>query len=201
MRIYITYIDYDPPGKDKPETIEEFIEISSEQSVPVNLKDWTIRDRAGHIYKFPDLNIDPGCRIKVWTKEGTDDEDNLYCNRRQALWNNEGGDKATLRDTAGKIIDTYRYPLRMAPWNQFGVTTKNGRVWIADIDQDGREEAVYYNRKNGLMWVANYRDGRLDWSVLDNCAGFGDLLRTSIKIWLGDFSGNGAKDFLNSPLD
>jgi len=192
MRIYITHIKYNPLGPDVP---KEYIEISSEESVPVNLKDWTTRDRAGHIYKFPDFNINPGRKIKVWTKVGTDDEDNLYCDRRKAVWNNEG-DKATLRDAAGKIVDSYRYPLRMAPWNQFGVATKNGRVWIADIDQDGKEEVIYYNRKNGLMWVANYRGGKLEWSVLDNCAGFGDLLRTSIKIWLGDFSGNGAKDFL-----
>jgi hypothetical protein len=46
--------------------------------------------------------------VRVWTGRGTNDAENLYWGRRQAVWNNTG-DLAILRDVAGAEVSRFAY--------------------------------------------------------------------------------------------
>lgn len=44
-----------------------------------------------------------GATVSVWTGPGRDDAENLYWNRRAAVWNN-AGDVAVLADAMGREV-------------------------------------------------------------------------------------------------
>lgn len=96
------------PEGDNP--LEEYVAIQNMGRSPVNLKDWTVGDKANNTYTFSEFTLQPQAMVKVWTITGTNNAENLYWGRGNGVWNNEG-DTATLRDSAGTIIDQYTYPV------------------------------------------------------------------------------------------
>ncbi len=103
--VKITYIEYNPPGDDVQ---GEYVELQNQGGSVQSLTHWTLSDQAGNTYTFPDTVIGSGQTIKVWTKAGTNDSQNLYWGRNQAVWNNDG-DCAYLKDSNGKLVSTYCY--------------------------------------------------------------------------------------------
>jgi len=99
-------IDYNPPGSDID---REYVNILHSGSAPVQLTGWTLKDSAGHKYTFPSFTLLPGNRVKVWSGHGTDNTENLFWGREQAVWNNRGGDVATLADSAGAVRHQFAY--------------------------------------------------------------------------------------------
>jgi len=92
----------------------EFVRLHTE--VKTNLKGYAIVDRTfdadgkvsnefRHIYVFPDLEVNPGEWIRLYTgtgKNSTGENGNkekvhfLYWNANECVWNDKGGDTATL---------------------------------------------------------------------------------------------------------
>ncbi|MBP7241811.1 lamin tail domain-containing protein [Amaricoccus sp.] len=98
-------IDYNPPGSDVD---REQVRITHDGAAPVQLQGWTLRDVANHTYTFPTFTLPPGEVVSVWTGTGTNDPNNLFWGRRQAVWNNRG-DTATLADPTGAIRHVFSY--------------------------------------------------------------------------------------------
>jgi hypothetical protein len=103
--VRIFTILFDPHG---PEPQGEFVLIQNDRAVAVDLTGWTLSDAAQHVYTFPLFTLAAGGAVKVWTGTGTNDADNLFWGRRQAVWNNTG-DIGVLRDVAGTEVSRFAY--------------------------------------------------------------------------------------------
>jgi len=103
--VRIFTILFDPRG---PEPQGEFVLIQNDRAGAVNLTGWSLSDAAQHVYTFPLFTLPAGGTVKVWTGTGTNDAENLYWGRRQAVWNNTG-DIGILRDVAGTEISRFAY--------------------------------------------------------------------------------------------
>lgn len=103
--VRILSIHFDPDG---PEPQGEFVLIQNDRALPVELTGWSITDSAQHSYTFPAFSLAPGNSVKVWTGTGTNNAENLYWGRRQAIWNNTG-DIGVLRDGVGTEVSRFAY--------------------------------------------------------------------------------------------
>ncbi|WP_082772782.1 lamin tail domain-containing protein [Actinoplanes sp. TFC3] len=90
----------------------EWVRLTNKTKATINLNGWTVRDAAGHIYKFGTAyNLGAGKDMYIHSGKGTNgkpDVKHRYWNRTSAVWN-DGGDTAYLRTPAGKTIDTCKW--------------------------------------------------------------------------------------------
>jgi endonuclease G len=103
--VHISFIDYAPATG----PTDEYVAIRNEGGSPADLAGWTLRDLAGTTYIFPAFSLAVGAEVRVWTRVGMNDAGNLYWGRTQAVWNNSGGDSASLRNAGGAEVDSYSY--------------------------------------------------------------------------------------------
>ncbi|MBG0561770.1 lamin tail domain-containing protein [Actinoplanes sp. NEAU-A11] len=119
--VQFTRIQFNAPGKDtrKNKSINgEYYKLTNKTNKTINLKGWTVRDRAGNLYRFTSTyNLGAGKSVIVHTGKGTNKSTVRYWGKTKHVWNN-GGDTATLRTPANKTIDTCRW-------------TKPGKGWSA----------------------------------------------------------------------
>ncbi|GAA4416906.1 lamin tail domain-containing protein [Actinokineospora soli] len=102
--IYRAY--YDSPGSDTGTNASlnaEYIILKNTSTTTKTITGWTLRDRAGHIYKFPTTTIGASRLLYIRTGKGTNVAGTRYWNRTWYVWNNTG-DTAYLRNTAGTLI-------------------------------------------------------------------------------------------------
>ncbi len=78
---------------------------NSSSSSSYNLKGWTIRDRANHVYAFGAFTLKPGATVTLHTGTGTNTSGNVYWDRKWYVWNNNG-DTAYLKNTSGTQKDS-----------------------------------------------------------------------------------------------
>lgn len=113
---------YDSPGKDTRTNASlnaEWISLVNSGTRAVNLNGYTIRDKAGHVYKFGSFVIPAkGGRVWLHTGSGRNDWNDRYWFSRNYIWNNTG-DTAYLRNASGRTVDT-------CSWGY-----KSGRTWVA----------------------------------------------------------------------
>lgn len=113
---------YDSPGRDtgsRASLNAEWISLVNTGSRAVNLKGYTIRDKANHVYTFGSFVIPAkGGRVWLHTGKGTNNSRNRYWGRGWYVWNNTG-DTAYLRNASGRTVDTCK-------WGN-----KPGRTWVA----------------------------------------------------------------------
>jgi phosphatidylserine/phosphatidylglycerophosphate/cardiolipin synthase-like enzyme len=102
--IFIYGIEYDPPGDDLE---GEYVTIVATLTAK-HMAGWTLRDKTGHVFTFPEFTLGPLQSIKVWTKAGTDTETDLYWGSATPIWNN-AGDCAYLRDESGVLASRSCY--------------------------------------------------------------------------------------------
>jgi hypothetical protein len=102
----VSAVLYDPVGNDLHGERVDLLNVSND---PINLADWTLSDAAGAVFTFGPVDLLPGASISVYTGQGRDTPSTLYWNRRRAVWNNRGGDLATLRDAAGGVVSRLAY--------------------------------------------------------------------------------------------
>ena len=106
-------IQYDPPGSDTPVTNSklnaEWVTIRNPRAVAVQLKGWIVRDPADYVYRFGRLRLGPGRAVRLHTGSGTNSRAHRYWGQDNYVWNNTG-DTARLRNAAGLLIDTCRWP-------------------------------------------------------------------------------------------
>lgn len=71
---------------------------------------WRLVDLKDHVIIIPSpYSIPPGGTLMVYTGPGDSTADRYFDGRGQAIWNNSGGDTATLTDSSGQVVDTYSY--------------------------------------------------------------------------------------------
>lgn len=103
--VWIRVIYFNPPGRDID---QEYVEIQNDTADAVGMESWTLRDARNHVFKFPVFELPAGSSVKVWTKAGVNDAENLFWGRRLPVWNNKG-DTAVLRDENGVDVAKYAY--------------------------------------------------------------------------------------------
>ena len=101
--IRIEWIFYDGAGSKEP---DEYVEIKNFDTNSIQIQNWTLRDIADHIYRFPAFVMEPNQVCRVYTNEIHPD----FCGFSYggpAIWNNTG-DTAYLRDSpARRLMNTH----------------------------------------------------------------------------------------------
>jgi hypothetical protein len=109
--VQFTSIVYNPAGADTSSNTQlnkEYVRVTNKTTKAINLKGWTIRDRAGTVYTFgTSLSLAANASAWVLTGKGTNNKpvNYRYWGRTTYVWNN-GGDAAYLRTSTGKAIDS-----------------------------------------------------------------------------------------------
>jgi hypothetical protein len=109
--VQFTYVVYNPPGTDtssNAQLVKEYVRVTNKTTKAINLKGWTVRDKAGNVYPFATtLSLAAGASAWVLTGKGTDNKpvNHRYWGRTTYVWNN-GGDVAYLRSNTGTAIDS-----------------------------------------------------------------------------------------------
>jgi hypothetical protein len=107
--VKFTLVQYDPPGRDTTSTKSlnsEYWRITNTTKKTVDMKYWTVKDRAGNTYKFPAFTLLAGRSVTIATGKGTTGKPVAwrYWGRTSHLLNNTG-DALYLRTGSGKLID------------------------------------------------------------------------------------------------
>ncbi|WP_276280819.1 lamin tail domain-containing protein [Halorussus caseinilyticus] len=89
---------------------EEYVAFRNAAGRTLDLTGWTVADRAGHEYAFPEgFTIDAGDVVRLRTGEGDDDESDLYWNSGAPVWN-DAVDEIHVYDEEGAPVTTQSYP-------------------------------------------------------------------------------------------
>jgi hypothetical protein len=110
-RMHIYKIQYDSPGSDTGSNSSlnaEWVQLHNRSGSRLNLSGWTLRDTAGHVYKFGTYRIKAHGYVKIHTGRGTNTQTDRYWSHGWYVWNNTG-DRATLKNRAGTVIDRCSY--------------------------------------------------------------------------------------------
>lgn len=105
--VFIVDIEYAP----ETDPLDEYISIRNQTNHFIPMEGWTIRDDSNNpdnVFTFPRYTLIDGATVKVWTKPGIIDPENLYWGRVDPVWNDHG-DCAYLRDDKHKLIDSICY--------------------------------------------------------------------------------------------
>jgi hypothetical protein len=113
--VYISKVYFDSPGSDTGSNSSlnaEYVVIKNGDNVSHSISGWTVRDAAGHVYKFATLRLGAGKQAIIHTGDGTkyttSASTHLYWGREWYVWNNTG-DKVILRRADGSLKDTCSY--------------------------------------------------------------------------------------------
>lgn len=113
--IRITKIRFDPPGADTGSNSSlnaEWIAVRNKGTRAKQLLGWKIRDREGHVYRIGSFKLPAKTTFKLHTGSGQDSfPSDLFWGMSNYVWNNDG-DKALLKNKAGRVVDrcSYRAP-------------------------------------------------------------------------------------------
>jgi len=105
----IVKIYYDAPGADADNPNGEWIEIINAGAETVDLTGFTLKDEGNHLYTFPAVRLAAGQVLELHSGQGKDLGHTLFWGLvGDTVWDNDG-DAAYLRDSHGRLIDSYRY--------------------------------------------------------------------------------------------
>jgi hypothetical protein len=108
--VSIATIRYDGPGNDVVYNDSEYVLLRNDGDGTADVGGWSLEDEADHVITIPSgYVIQPGAELRVYTGPGDDTNTKYFEGLGQAIWNNSGGDIATLRNKGGTVIDTYSY--------------------------------------------------------------------------------------------
>ena len=116
--VYIHEIQYSPAGSDVPVTTAklngEWVLLTNTTGKSVTMTNWTLRDKAGHVYRFPSFALKAHQSVEVHTGTGKNSATNLYWGHKPPsstsyVWNNSGVETAALKNASGKTIDSRSY--------------------------------------------------------------------------------------------
>ena len=122
--VYIHEIQYSPAGPDIPVTTAklngEWVQLTSTTARSVAMTNWTLRDKAGHVYRFPRFVLGAHKSVYVHTGTGRNGAINLYWGHKPPssfsyVWNNSGTETARLENAAGRTVDYRTYVGRSVP--------------------------------------------------------------------------------------
>ncbi|MBN1218187.1 MAG: thermonuclease family protein [Anaerolineae bacterium] len=105
----IINIQADAPGSDSENPNGEWVEIANQGNAFVQIKGYTLKDEANHIYTFGDFEVVPGGSFRLYSGRGQNSATELYWGFvGDSVWNNDS-DTAFLRDKQGALVDVYTY--------------------------------------------------------------------------------------------
>ncbi|OGP94396.1 MAG: hypothetical protein A2Z19_02725 [Deltaproteobacteria bacterium RBG_16_54_18] len=108
----ITSLHADASGDDRFNLNGEYVRICNISPLAVALPGFSLVDNEGYRYIFPAGVLKPGYTLLLLTGAGEDvvtgDQLFFYWNSTYPIWNNKG-DKATLRDPQGAVVDSFIY--------------------------------------------------------------------------------------------
>jgi competence protein ComEC len=103
--VYISAVQFDAPGDDTKNLNGEWVRLANRGDDAVLLTSWTLADQSSaEPFRFPAILLLPGGSVTVYTGSGVLNDTSLFMGRTGPLWGNSG-DRATLRDGSGNIID------------------------------------------------------------------------------------------------
>lgn len=79
----------------------EQVEIANSSDAVVPLRDWTLSDAQGNEFVFPDLLIQPGQKVIVFSSSGSNTPVALYWGENSPVW--ELGETVVLANEAGEV--------------------------------------------------------------------------------------------------
>jgi Lamin Tail Domain len=109
--VVIRKIYYNSPGPDLGSNSSlnaEWVKLHNRTGHRVTLTHWTLRDRAGHVYRFGTYRIKAHGYVKIHTGRGHNTQTNRYWRRSAYVWNNNG-DRATLKNANGTVKSRCSY--------------------------------------------------------------------------------------------
>ncbi len=86
----------------------EVVVIINQSNGPVDLLGWKLDDGQGASYSFPDLTLNQGGQIQIFSASGTDTVTKLFWNLEKAIW--KTGKSVTLRSPNGVVFASYVIP-------------------------------------------------------------------------------------------
>ena len=104
-------VQYDSPGNEtgnNKSLNHEWVVVMNHGNKAKYLTGWTIRDRQGHVFKFPTFKLKPGKRVKLHTGKGTNSNKDLYWKQNSYVWRNTG-DKAILKNKSKTLVDSCKW--------------------------------------------------------------------------------------------
>ncbi len=108
--VQITKVYVNSPGNDLPtsnaKVNAEYTVIKNNGKSTQTLTGWTLRDKSNHVYKFGTFKLGPGKSVTVRNGKGTNSSSTRYWGSGYYIWNNSGGDSATLRTSKGTTADS-----------------------------------------------------------------------------------------------
>lgn len=108
VALRIVEVMADAPGADNENLNGEWVEIENVGDEPVRLAGFTLSDTSNTEFVFPNVMLEPGKRLRVYTGSGTPSKDALYWGSPSPIWNNNG-DVAYLRAPDGTLVDFFAY--------------------------------------------------------------------------------------------
>jgi hypothetical protein len=110
--VRMSKIQFDPPGDDDGTVSSlnrEWVQVRNYGVKAWNLTGWSVRDVTGYKFVFPSgFTLQPGDTVTLHTGPGKNRPLHLYWGQGSYIWNNTG-DKATFKNSAGKVVDTCAY--------------------------------------------------------------------------------------------
>lgn len=111
-KIKIHRIVYDPSGKDtgaNRHLNREMIVLHNTGPTDRKLSNWLVRDKANHRYLIPEgFTLKAGRYVRIHTGKGSNDGNDLFQRRGWYVWNNTG-DRATVKNRRGDVVDRCTY--------------------------------------------------------------------------------------------
>ncbi|PWB76573.1 MAG: hypothetical protein C3F07_03525 [Anaerolineales bacterium] len=99
----VVIVDIFYNGEKGPQEPDEYVEIKNEGAVTIQLEGWSLSDKSGHEFIFPQYLMEPGRICRIYTNEYHPEWCGFSYESSQAIWGN-GQDCATLRDMDGQIV-------------------------------------------------------------------------------------------------
>jgi hypothetical protein len=87
---------------------DEYVEIRNDDTQPVRLQDWTLRDTSNHVFTFPNHLVQPGEVCRIYTNEDHPEWCGFSYGSESAIWD-YAHDCAYLRDSVGTLIAAHCY--------------------------------------------------------------------------------------------
>jgi Lamin Tail Domain len=109
--IKIDRIYFDSPGADYGSSSSlkaEWIRLKNTGNSGRSLRGWTVRDKAGHVYRFGTYRLGAGKTVMIHTGSGSDTRRHRYWGQDWYVWNNDG-DRARLKKANGRVVDSCAY--------------------------------------------------------------------------------------------
>jgi hypothetical protein len=70
-------------------------------------------------------------------------------------------------------------------------------IWIGDFTGSGQTQVLFYYSADGHWWLGDFKSGvSIEWSLVSESAGFGNLLDGKHPIWIGDYTHSGHQQVL-----